>query len=67
MSTHNTTYRIMIRSRTELGKGLRRSNRAVSHSDKGCPFGGREWLPSPHPWSNTISSVNKDNYLIINY
>lgn len=39
------------------------------HGDLGghCRFSDRQWLPSPAPWSNTITSVLKDNLLWIEY
>lgn len=61
------TFRVLIRARTELAKGIRRANAAVNHSDRGCPMLGRKYLPSPHPWANTVTSITKDNYLIISY
>ena len=61
------TYRVLIRARTELSKGIRRTNAAVNHSDRGCPMLGRKYITSPHPWANTITSISKDNYLIISY
>lgn len=58
---------VLIRARTELAKGIRRANLARNHTDRGCPMMGRKYLPSPHPWANTVTSISKDNYLFILY
>lgn len=47
--------------RTEHAKAYRRL-----HGDRGgCKFADKYWLPSSDPWSNTISTVTKDNMLCL--
>lgn len=57
-------YAILQPVRTEHARLVRRI-----HGDRGghCRFSDRQWLPSPAPWSNTITSVLKDNLLLVEY
>lgn len=57
-----TTPRIIIHQRTEAAKAYRRI-----HGDRGCKYQDKLHLPSPNPWSNTISTVTKDNLLCLIY
>ncbi len=57
------TIRVLTKARTELGKCIRRNYK----DDIGVPMTGRKYIPSPHPWANTVTSISKDNYLLISY
>ena len=49
--------------RTEHAKLFRRL-----HGDRGgCRFSDKLWAMSTDPWSNTVSTVTKDNMLCIEY
>lgn len=49
--------------RTDYAKEYRRK-----HGDRGgCRFADKYWLPSTDPWSNTISTVTKDNMLCLEF
>ena len=50
--------------RTEEMKAVRRM-----YGDRGgyCHFAGRQWLPSPHPYANALTGVQKDNMLLVEY
>lgn len=50
---------VLVHYRTEQAKAFRRI-----HGDRGgCRFQDRHHRPNPYPWSNTISTVVKDNLL----
>lgn len=53
---------IIVHQRTEEAKAFRRE-----HGDKGGRYSDKLHLPSPNPWSNTLSTVTKDNLLWIEY
>lgn len=55
---------VLIAVRTSHARAVR-----SIHGDRGgyCRFADRQWLPSPHPWSNTITGILKDNLLLIEY
>ena len=54
---------IMVHQRTEEAKAFRRE-----HGDKGGGrYGDKLHTPSPNHWSNTLSTVTKDNLLWIEY
>ena len=55
---------ILRGERTEAMKAIRRK-----YGDRGgyCHFQGRQWLPSPNPYSNALTSFDKDNYLLLEY
>lgn len=55
---------ILQAQRTDHAKAVRRQ-----YGDSGghCRFTDKYYLPSPDPWSNTISTVTKDNMLCYEY
>lgn len=53
---------ILTRTRTEEAKAYRRA-----HGDRGCKFRSAALRMNPAPWSNTITSVTKDNLLCSEY
>ena len=49
----------LVHYRTEEAKAYRRE-----HDDRGgCRYGDKYHRPSPWPWSNSITTVTKDNLL----
>ena len=55
---------ILRGERTEEMKAVRRM-----YGDVGghCHFAARQWLPSPHPYANALTGVQKDNMLLLEY
>lgn len=54
---------VIAHYRTEEAKAYRKL-----HGDLGgCRFGDKLHRMSPNPWSNTLSTVTKDNLLCIEY
>lgn len=54
---------VLIHLRTEHAKAYHRV-----HGDRGgCRFQDKLHRPSPWPWSNTISTVTKDNLLCVTF
>ena len=53
---------VLVHYRTEEAKQFRRL-----HGDRGGKYQDKLHSPSPHPWSNTISTVTKDNLLCITF
>ena len=54
---------VLVHYRTEEAKRLRRL-----HGDRGgCKFQNRLHRMNPNPWSNTVSTVTKDNLLTLCY
>ena len=54
---------ILVHYRTEEAKAYRRE-----HGDRGgCKYQDKLHRPSPWPWSNTISTVTKDNLLCVTF
>ena len=50
---------ILVHHRTEEAKAFRRE-----HGDRGgCKYSEKYYRPSPYPWSNSITTVTKDNLL----
>lgn len=50
---------VFVHYRTEEAKAFRRE-----HGDRGgCKYGDKHHRPSPWPWSNSITTVTKDNLL----
>jgi hypothetical protein len=50
---------VLVHYRTEEAKQFRRL-----HGDRGgCKYQDKLHRMNPHPWSNTISTVTKDNLL----
>ena len=53
----------MVHQRTEEAKAFRRE-----HGDRGgCRYADKYHKMNPEPWSNTISTVTKDNLLCIEF
>ncbi len=59
MSEHKA---ILTHERTEEAKAYRRA-----HGDRGGRFGDKLHRMNPNPWSNTVSTVTKDNYLCLEF
>lgn len=57
------TTRVLTRARTELAKLIRKNHA----NDIGVPMTARKYVVSPHTYSNTITSVTKDNYIFQEY
>lgn len=54
---------VLVHYRTEEAKQFRRL-----HGDRGgCKFQNRLHRMNPNPWSNTVSTVTKDNLLTLCY
>ena len=53
---------IVVHCRTEEAKAFRRE-----HGDRGCRYADKYHKMNPEPWSNTISTVTKDNLLCIEF
>lgn len=53
---------VLVHYRTEEAKRLRRL-----YGDRGGKFQNRLHRMNPHPWSNTVSTVTKDNLLCVKY
>lgn len=55
---------ILRAERTEEMKAVRHI-----YGDVGghCHFAARQWLPSPNHYSNTLTGVQKDNMLLVEY
>lgn len=54
---------VLVHYRTEEAKQFRRL-----HGDRGgCKFQNRLHRMTPNPWSNTVSTVTKDNLLTLCY
>lgn len=54
---------VLVHYRTEEAKQFRRL-----HGDSGgCKFQNKLHRMNPHPWSNTVSTVTKDNLLTLCY
>ena len=53
---------VLVHYRTEEAKQFRRL-----HGDRGGKYQDKLHRPNPHPWSNTISTVTKDNLLCITF
>mgnify|MGYP004452653161 FL=1 len=54
---------VLVHYRTEEAKQFRRL-----HGDRGgCKFQNKLHRMNPHPWSNTVSTVTKDNLLTLCY
>lgn len=54
---------VLVHFRTEEAKQYRRL-----HGDRGgCKYGDKLHRMNPQPWSNTISTVTKDNLLCTEY
>lgn len=54
---------ILVHYRTEEAKAYRRK-----HGDRGgCKFSDKLHRTNPWPWSNTISTVTKDNLLCVTF
>ena len=60
----SVTVAILRGERTEAMKAVRRI-----YGDGGgyCHFSARMWLPSPNPYANTLTGVQKDNLILIEY
>lgn len=54
---------VLVHYRTEEAKQFRRL-----HGDRGgCKYQDKLHRMDPHPWSNTVSTVTKDNLLTLCY
>lgn len=54
---------VLVHYRTEEAKAYRRK-----HGDRGgCKFSDKLYRTNPWPWSNTISTVTKDNLLCVTF
>lgn len=54
---------VLVHYRTEEAKQFRRL-----HGDRGgCKFQNKLHRMNPNPWSNTVSTVTKDNLLTLCY
>lgn len=54
---------ILVHYRTDEAKAFRRE-----HGDRGgCKYGDKYHRPSPWPWSNSITTVTKDNLLCLTF
>lgn len=58
-----TDASILVHYRTEEAKAFRRI-----HGDRGgCKYGDKYHRPSPNSWSNSITTVTKDNLLCVTF
>lgn len=58
-----TDASILVHYRTEEAKAFRRT-----YGDRGgCKYGDKYHRPSPNPWSNSITTVTKDNLLCVTF